>query len=99
MNAIKNLSLLRVIEKPNMKTLQSRSLQKVFFVRRSATKRQIKEALYGLFDDIKILRINTVNLPSKEVVFRGKKGMRSARKKAYVLLAPGHSIKISSDQN
>jgi ribosomal protein L23 len=90
-----------IIIKPVLKTFESKSPIKVFYVARSANKQQIEDALHSLFDDIKIVRINTVNLPSKKVACtgkagrQGKMGLRQARKKAYVKLAPGYSINFS----
>jgi ribosomal protein L23 len=90
-----------IIIKPVLKTFLSKSPIKVFYVARTANKQQIEDALYSLFEDIQILRINTVNLPAKKVACRGKRslrgamGLRQARKKAYVKLAPGYSINFS----
>lgn len=70
--------------------------QVVFEVHSKATKSMIKDAVETLFD-VKVVRINVMNVPAK----RGRKGMsrrmlirRPGYKKAVVTLAPGDSIDV-----
>lgn len=63
----------------------------VFKVPRTARKEEIRAAVEGQFkvhvDDIRV-----VNLPAKQRLFRGKKGMTQAIRKAIVRLQKGERI-------
>lgn len=81
-----------VTEKSNFQT--GKLNQYVFEVAQDATKGLIKDAVESLFD-VKVLRVNVVNIPAK----RGRKGMsrrmvirRPGYKKAIVILEPGNTI-------
>lgn len=81
-----------VTEKSNFQT--GKLNQYVFEVAQDATKGLIKDAVESLFD-VKVLRVNVVNIPAK----RGRKGMsrrmvirRPGYKKAIVTLEPGNTI-------
>lgn len=76
-------------------TMRSQFNQVGFWVAPSATKTQIKEAVEALFK-VKVLSVNTINLPGKKKVFRGYLGQRSGSKKAFVRLEEGQTIDITS---
>lgn len=63
----------------------------VFRVRRDATKREIRAAVESLFD-VRVERVSVVRVPGKKKRFGQTLGQRSAWKKAYVRLAPGHDL-------
>ena len=65
--------------------------QVVFKVRRDATKRQIRDAVRTLFE-VEVEHVSVVNVRGKAKRFGRFVGQRSAWKKAYVRLAPGHNI-------
>jgi large subunit ribosomal protein L23 len=65
--------------------------QVVFKVRRDATKPEIKAAVELMFE-VKVDEVNVVNSVGKLKRFGQRLGKRSDFKKAYVRLAPGHSI-------
>jgi large subunit ribosomal protein L23 len=67
----------------------------VFRVAMDATKPQIKTAVEGLFG-VKVLGVNTLVAKGKTKRFRGRPGVRSDVKKAYVKLAEGHSIDLTT---
>ena len=69
--------------------------QTVFRVAADATKPEIKAAVEGLFN-VKVLAVNTLVVKGKLKRFRGRPGRRSDGKKAYVRLAAGQSIDLSS---
>jgi len=69
--------------------------QTVFRVAIDATKPEIKAAVEGLFN-VKVLAVNTLVVKGKVKRFRGRPGRRSDVKKAYVRLAAGQSIDLSS---
>lgn len=76
-------------------TLLSEQGQIVFRVAIDATKPEIKEAVEGLFG-VKVLAVNTVVTKGKTKRFRGRPGVRSDVKKAYVRLLEGQSIDLST---
>ena len=69
--------------------------QVVFRVRISASKPQIKAAVEGLFG-VSVTAVNTLVAKGKTKRFRGRPGVRSDVKKAYVTLAAGQSIDLTT---
>ncbi len=69
--------------------------QFVFRVAIDATKPEIKAAIEGLFG-VKVTAVNTLVTKGKTKRFKGRPGVRSDVKKAYVKLADGQSIDLSS---
>ena len=66
--------------------------QYVFDVAKGANKTQIKEAVETLFD-VDVARVNTIVVPAKRGRRRRRMVIRAPqRKKAIVMLAPGHTI-------
>jgi len=65
----------------------------VFRVAKQANKIQIRQAIERLFD-VKVLRVNTLVMPSKPKRLGRHLGRRSGYKKAIVTLAEGHSIEF-----
>ena len=76
-------------------TALSEKHQMVFRVALSATKPEIKAAIEGLFG-VKVLGVNTLVTKGKTKRFRGIKGERSDKKKAYVTLEEGMTIDVST---
>lgn len=76
-------------------TLLGERGQVVFRVAITATKPEIKAAIEGLFG-VKVMGVNTLVLKGKTKRFRGRPGVRSDVKKAYVKLADGQAIDLSS---
>jgi large subunit ribosomal protein L23 len=69
--------------------------QFVFRVAIDATKPEIKAAVEGLFG-VKVTAVNTLVVKGKTKRFKGRPGVRSDVKKAYVKLADGQSIDLST---
>ena len=67
----------------------------VFRVTLDARKPEIKAAVEGLFG-VKVISVNTLVSKGKTKRFKGRPGVRSDVKKAYVTLAPGQSIDLSA---
>ncbi len=67
----------------------------LFKVRADATKQQVQKAVEKIFN-VKVIDVNTINIPGKSKVFRGKQGRRSDIKKAIVTLAEGQTIDIAA---
>lgn len=87
-----------VIRKPiitEKATMASENGAVVFEVARDANKPQIKDAVEALFK-VKVTAVNTVVTKGKVKKFRGRPGVRSDVKKAYVTLAEGASIDVST---
>ncbi|QNT77324.1 50S ribosomal protein L23 [Entomobacter blattae] len=76
-------------------TALSEKNQVVFRVAPYATKPQIKVAVETLFN-VKVLNVNTLVLKGKTKRFKGIPGRRSDTKKAFVHLAEGQSIDLTS---
>ena len=69
--------------------------QVVFRVTLSASKPEIKAAVEGLFG-VKVLGVNTLVQKGKTKQFKGRPGVRSDVKKAFVRLAAGQSIDFTT---
>ncbi len=67
----------------------------VFQVAKDSNKPQIKEAVEALFG-VKVKAVNTTVTKGKVKRFRGRPGVRSDVKKAYVTLEAGNSIDVST---
>ena len=76
-------------------TIASEQNKVVFNVRKDATKPQIKAAVERLFD-VKVESVNTLVRKGKTKVFRGTLGSQSDVKKAFVTLAEGHKIDVTT---
>jgi large subunit ribosomal protein L23 len=87
-----------VIRKPvitEKATMASESNTVVFEVAMGSTKPQIKEAIEAVFG-VKVKGVNTTITKGKAKRFRGKPGVRIDVKKAYVTLAEGNTIDVST---
>jgi large subunit ribosomal protein L23 len=76
-------------------TAASEHNQVTFRVPLTATKREVKAAVEGLFQ-VKVEAVNTIRVMGKEKRFRGKVGHRSDYKKAIVTLAEGAKIDVTT---
>ena len=76
-------------------TLGSEHNQVTFYVAVDANKKEIKEAVEGLFN-VKVTKVNTLRQEGKVKRLRGIKGRRPETKKAMVTLAEGSSIDVTT---
>ena len=76
-------------------TLLSEHNKVVFRVADDATKDEIAAAVEALFN-VKVTKVNTLNVKGKTKRFRGIMGRRSDVKKAIVTLAEGQSIDVTT---
>jgi large subunit ribosomal protein L23 len=76
-------------------TMLSDKSQVVFRVAIDATKPEIKAAVEGLFG-VAVLAVNTLVQKGKAKRFRGRPGVRSDVKKAFVKLAEGQTIDFTT---
>jgi large subunit ribosomal protein L23 len=81
-----------ITEKATMLTERN---QVVFRVAIDATKPEIKAAVETLFS-VKVTGVNTLVQKGKTKRFKGRPGVRSDVKKAYVQLAEGQSIDLTT---
>ena len=65
----------------------------VFDVAMDANKFQIKKAVFNLYK-VTPVKINIAKVPSKKIIYRGKRGVKSGGKKAFVYLKKGDKISI-----
>ncbi len=79
----------RITEKAGIKS-ESQNLY-TFEVTKEATKKTVGEAIQLIYK-VTPIKINIVNLPAKNVTARGKRGVKSAVKKALVFLKKGDKI-------
>jgi large subunit ribosomal protein L23 len=76
-------------------TMLAERSQVVFRVAIDATKPEIKAAVEGLFG-VKVIAVNTLVTKGKTKRFKGRPGVRSDVKKAYVRLAEGQTIDLTT---
>ena len=76
-------------------TMASEANAVVFHVAMDATKPMIKEAVEAVFN-VKVKAVNTTITKGKVKKFRGRPGVRSDRKKAYVTLEEGNTIDVTT---
>ncbi len=76
-------------------TLLSEHNKVVFRVADDASKDEIAAAVEALFN-VKVTKVNTLNVKGKTKRFRGRVGRRSDVKKAIVTLAEGQSIDVTT---
>jgi large subunit ribosomal protein L23 len=76
-------------------TLISAASQVVFNVALAATKPEIKAAIEGLFN-VKVKSVNTLVRKGKQRVFRGRRALLADTKKAYVTLAEGQRLDVTT---
>ncbi len=76
-------------------TMGSEHNQVTFRVSGTATKKDIKEAVEGLFN-VKVKAVNTLILKGKVKRFKGIKGRRPNVKKAMVTLEEGQTIDVTT---
>lgn len=77
--------------------LQAKHNQYIFNVAKKATKPLLKQAIEELFK-VKVDTVRIVNVPSKVRRFKQIPGTKKGWKKAYVSLAAGHTIDLSTAQ-
>ncbi|MBL7004684.1 MAG: 50S ribosomal protein L23 [Gammaproteobacteria bacterium] len=93
------LKIFKVLKSPHVSeksaTLADSANQHVFKVSTDSTKKEIKDAVEGLFS-VKVSSVRTVNVKGKAKRHGQRLGRRSDWKKAYVTLEEGHDIEIAT---
>ena len=95
---MKKFNLLDIIISPNI-TEKATSLSEfnkvVFRVHKGASKNSIKRSIEKIFK-VSVVKINTINLRSKNKLVKGKKSSKPGYKKAIVTLKKGQSIDLAT---
>jgi large subunit ribosomal protein L23 len=96
MNDAKLYSVIRA-PRVSEKTVRAQEVsnQYAFEVATDATKADIKIAIEKLFD-VKVSSVNVLNVKGKNKSFRNRNGRRGDWRKAYVTLAEGQSIDVTT---
>jgi large subunit ribosomal protein L23 len=96
MNDAKLYSVIRA-PRVSEKTVRAQEIsnQYAFEVATDATKADIKIAVEKLFD-VKVQSVNVLNVKGKSKAFRNRNGRRGDWRKAYVTLAEGQSIDVTT---
>ncbi len=92
-----NKNILGVLKHPRVTEKATLSAERnvyVFDVVPEANKFQVKEAIKSLYKVIPV-KVNIITVPAKRIIYRGKKGVKSGGKKAYVYLKEGDKINIT----
>ena len=95
---MKKFHYLDTIISPNV-TEKATSLSEynkiVFKVHKGANKNSIKKSIEKIFN-VKVVKINTINLKGKTKMVKNKKAYKPSYKKAIVTLKKGQSIDLST---
>ena len=95
---MKKFNLLDTIISPTI-TEKATSLSEfnkvVFRVHKGASKNSIKRSIEKIFK-VSVVKINTINLRSKNKLVKGKKSSKPGYKKAIVTLKKGQSIDLAT---
>jgi len=78
----------------NLSLKRCKSPKYVYIVDRKANKQEIASAFEEIYkeNNIKVVGVNTINIPAKRRRFRGHVGFKSAFKKAIITLRPDDSL-------
>ncbi len=96
--ALSRESMYQIIRSPvvtEKATMLTEKHQVVFRVAIDSTKPEIKAAVQGLFG-VTVMAVNTVVQKGKTKRVKGRPGVRSDVKKAYVTLADGQTIDLTT---
>jgi large subunit ribosomal protein L23 len=74
-------------------TASSENSVYVFKVHQSATKNFVAKAFEEKYK-VAPIKVSTVTIPAKNVIVRGKRGIKSGYKKVYVYIKKGDKIEI-----
>jgi large subunit ribosomal protein L23 len=87
----------RILVRPHVTekaTISAENNVYVFEVAKDANKFQVKEAVEFLYK-VNPIKVRMVTIPSKRIIYRGKRGVKSGGKKAYIYLKEGDKINIT----
>lgn len=97
-SVIGNARLYDVIVRPvvtEKSTAASEHNKLTFKISPTATKKDVKAAVESIFN-VKVKKVNTINVEGKAKKFRGRDGQRSDFRKAVVTLEPGQTVDVAA---
>ena len=86
----------KIIKKPRITEKASFHAEQnvyTFDITKSANKTEIKKAVFALYK-VHSVKVNVLTIPRKNIVSRGKTGVRGGGRKAYVYLKKGDKIEF-----
>jgi large subunit ribosomal protein L23 len=89
-------SPLHIIKNPRITEKASYAIEHnvyTFDVADSANKTEIRKAIFDLYK-VKPVRVNVLSIAKKNIVMKGKRGIKSGGKKALVYLKEGDKIEF-----
>jgi large subunit ribosomal protein L23 len=84
------------IKTPRVTEKASRAAEQnvyTFDIASSANKTEIKKAVFALYK-VRPIKVNVLNIPKKNIMWKGKKGTRGGGRKALVYLKKGDKIEF-----
>jgi large subunit ribosomal protein L23 len=88
--------IIKTIKNPRITEKASNAFEKnvyTFNVEESANKEEIKKAIFSLYK-VKPVKVNILHVPHKNIISKGKKGVKAGGKKAVVYLKEGDKIEF-----
>ncbi len=88
--------ILKTIKEGRVTEKASTAMEKnvyIFNVAPSANKEEVKKAIFSLYE-VKPLKVNILKVPHKNIMSKGKEGVRGGGKKAVVYLKAGDKIEL-----
>lgn len=88
--------ILKTIKEGRVTEKASAAMEKnvyIFNVAPSANKEEVKKAIFSLYK-VKPLKVNILKVPHKNIMSKGKEGVRGGGKKAVVYLKAGDKIEL-----
>lgn len=95
-NILNTRALENILVRPRLTEKASLSIEKnvyVFDIAIDANKFEVEKAIKDLYK-VEPVKVNIVQVPAKRIIYRGRKGIKSASKKAYIYLKEGDKINI-----
>ena len=89
-------SLTHILHKPHITEKATASSERnifVFKIAKNATKNDVTKSVKEPYK-VNPLKVSTVTIPAKRVFVRGKRGMKSGYKKAYIYLDKKDKIEV-----
>lgn len=87
---------MQIIKNPRITEKASTALEQnvyTFDIVKSANKTEIKKAVFALYK-VRPVKVNVLSIPRKNIMSKGKLGMRGGGRKAFVYLKKGDKIEF-----
>lgn len=90
------IKIIDIIKNPRITEKASTAFEKnvyTFDIARSAKKTEVKKAIFELYK-VKPVKVRVLSVPDKQIISRGRSGVKSGGKKAIVYLKKGDKIEF-----